>query len=102
MQIAGCVAFARASMHSERVLYRVPWPPSDVTKQNVTVPPAAGGPEDAGAASSTSTQFCRMEYEADPPKLAMRSQRSRTDAGIEDQRFWRASAALCSMFRQVP
>ena len=32
MQIAGCVAFARASMHSERVLYRVPWPPSDVTK----------------------------------------------------------------------
>src|SRR5262249_53232397 len=32
MQIAGCVAFARASMHSERVLYGVPWPPSDVTR----------------------------------------------------------------------
>jgi hypothetical protein len=32
MQIAGCVAFARASMHSERLLYWVPWPPSGVTK----------------------------------------------------------------------
>ena len=32
MQIAVCVAFARACRHSERVLYGVPWPPSDVTR----------------------------------------------------------------------
>ena len=32
MQIAVPVAFARASKHSERVLYGVPWPPSDVTR----------------------------------------------------------------------
>ena len=32
MQIAVWLAFARASRHSERVLYAVPWPPSDVTR----------------------------------------------------------------------
>ena len=32
MQIAVCVAFARACRHSERVLYGVACPPSDVTR----------------------------------------------------------------------
>jgi hypothetical protein len=31
-QNAVCAAFARASRHSARVLYKVPWPPSDVTR----------------------------------------------------------------------
>ena len=57
MQIAVWLAFARASRHSERVLYAVPWPPSDVTRLNLAIPPAAGSSDDAGAASSLLTQM---------------------------------------------